>query len=109
MLFTTAQDVIDTAGYNQVFHEIAKAVLRRFSDPVQKCREIAVSIVSCFLEKVSDVTPVIAYMYPALMQRIPADVGYDSEAQLFVHNLAEHAAYKRGKAERKRTRLNSST
>jgi hypothetical protein len=86
------------AGYTAFFHESCKCIFKRFADPVEKCRELALRISRGLIERVSDITPTLPYLLPALMQRVPGGLAHDEDTQLFVHDIEEHEAYRRGKA-----------
>ena len=47
-----------------------KPLLKTFSDPVEKCRELSISIVHRFFEKVSDPEERLSYVFPVLVQRL---------------------------------------
>lgn len=82
-----------------ILHEYARPyVFRSFADPSSQCREVAIEISTLLLQKVSDVSPVLPYLFPAIQQRFPEGLCYDSDANLFVHNVELHDAYRRGKA-----------
>ncbi|KAL8584267.1 hypothetical protein ACOMHN_034952 [Nucella lapillus] len=61
---------LDTADLEPVFSEILKPMLKTFSDPVEKCRELSVDIVHRFFEKVSDPEDRLSYVFPVLVQRL---------------------------------------
>ena len=84
--------------YSEVFRDICKKVFKRFADPSEKCRELAQKITCNFFEQCSDIVPTLGYYFPALMARVPPGFGYDEDLKVFVSNLEEHEAYKRGRA-----------
>lgn len=90
--------IIAEEHYNEVFRDVCKKVFKRFADPVEKCREMAQRITLGFFEHCSDIVPTLGYYFPALMARIPAGFGYDEEMKVFVANMDEHDAYRRGRA-----------
>jgi hypothetical protein len=90
---TTSEEV-----YGSVFSDICKAIFKRFNDPVEKCRELSLQITREFFENACDFVPVLAYFFPALLQRIAQPILYDEEMKVFVNDLDSHEAYKRGKA-----------
>jgi hypothetical protein len=94
-------------GYNEVFRDICKKIFKRFADSVEKCRELAQKITTRFFEKCSDIVPVLGYYFPALLQRIPPGMGYDEEMKVFVSDLAEHEAFRRGRAVDRQDRVGS--
>jgi len=54
--------------------------------------------VTAFFSKCSDIIAVLGYFIPALMSRVPQGIAYDEEMKLFVFDLENHEAYRRGKA-----------
>lgn len=84
--------------YSELFHDVCRPVFKRFADPVEKCRDLAQRLTKAFFERAVDIVPVLAYYFPALMQRIPPSLGYDDEMKVFVLDPEAHNAYKRGKA-----------
>ncbi|GFO25558.1 dynein, axonemal, assembly factor 5 [Plakobranchus ocellatus] len=50
--------------------EVLKPLLKSFSDPVEKCRELSIDIVSCFLKSVPTVESKLSYVVPILVQRL---------------------------------------
>lgn len=85
-------------AYSEVFRDICKKVFKRFADPSEKCRELAQKITHNFFEQCSDIVPTLGYYFPALIARIPPGFGYDEDLKVFVSNMEEHDAYKRGRA-----------
>lgn len=85
-------------GYCEIFRDICKKVFKRFADSSEKCRELAQKITTSFFERCSDIVPTLGYYFPALLQRIPPGYAYDEEMKVFVSNLEEHDAYRRGRA-----------
>ena len=53
-----------------VFSEIAKPLLKIFSDPVEKCRELSISIFREFMEKAERPDDCLPYVMPVLVQRL---------------------------------------
>lgn len=84
--------------YSEVFRDIAKAIFKRFADPVEKCREVAFGITRAFFEHSGDLVVVLGYFIPALMQRMPDGMAYDQDMKVFVFDKELHEAYRRGKA-----------
>lgn len=102
----------------EVFPDLFKTFLRRFEDPVEKCRELAVSCVraprrACafrcalipstlslsrlqmlsFLEVVLDVGQCLPYLFPALSSRLAGPYEYDGDTKLFVRNIEGACAH----------------
>lgn len=84
--------------YGKLFRELCKPLFRRFSDPTEKCRELAQIITKGFFQRCNDFTAVLAYFFPCIMERIPAGAAYDESLKIFVTNHESHEAYKRGRA-----------
>lgn len=60
-----------TAEENKpVLNEILKPLLKEFSDPVEKCRELSVEIIREFLRRVSGVDDYLPFIIPILVQRL---------------------------------------
>ncbi|XP_076458968.1 dynein axonemal assembly factor 5-like [Babylonia areolata] len=62
--------VLESPDLEPIFSEILKPMLKMFSDPVEKCRELSVGIVHRFFEKVSDPEDRLSYVFPVLVQRL---------------------------------------
>lgn len=84
--------------YSEAFRDLCRPIFKRFADSIEKCRELAQRITRLFFERASDLVPVLAYYFPAMMQRIPSGLAYDEELKVFVTDIEAHNAYKRGKA-----------
>ena len=61
---------LEDSDLGPVFSEVLKPLLKTFSDPVEKCRELSVGIVHRFFEKVSDPEERLSYVFPVLVQRL---------------------------------------
>lgn len=85
-------------SYCEVFRDICKKIFKRFADCSEKCRELSQKITASFFERCSDIVPTLGYYFPALLQRIPPGFAYDEEMKVFVADLEEHDAYRRGRA-----------
>eukprot|EP00949_MAST-11_sp_MAST-11-sp1_P001598 g1598.t1 len=75
-----------------------KALLRRFSDPVEKCRELAINITMKFLECITDVGEMLPYAFPVIVERASQDFAFDPETEQFTRNTKLFEERKRGKA-----------
>eukprot|EP00842_Homolaphlyctis_polyrhiza_P006434 jgi/Hompol1/6792/HPOL_002333-RA len=54
-----------------IFASLSKPLLRAFSDPVEKCRELSISIVTGFTKKMgTQVIPFLPYIVPTLVDRL---------------------------------------
>lgn len=94
--------------YGLLFEDIGKSIFRLFADSVEKCRELSLRATLLFFEKVADVTPVLNFFFSAIMQRLPANIGYDEDLEIFVYDKTSHEAYRRGKAVDRQDKINPS-
>lgn len=53
-----------------VLSEIVKSLLKLLSDPVEKCRELTVSLLSQFLEKIPEAHEFLPFVIPVITQRL---------------------------------------
>ncbi|KAI8854501.1 armadillo-type protein [Chytridium lagenaria] len=53
-----------------LFGELIKPLLKCLSDPVEKCREIAIKIIAGFTHAVEDIIPFLPYTIPAYSSRL---------------------------------------
>ena len=96
---------MSTGDYNEVFRESCKSIFKRFNDPSEKCRELALKITLAFFERASDLVSVLGYFFPVLMQRLPGGLAYDEDMKVFVTDIESHEAYRRGKAVDRQDRI----
>ena len=87
------------ATLEELLHALARPLLLRFEDPVEKHRERAIRLLNGLCGRVRDLTPHMPYVFPMLHGRGSPAVGLDVEAGIFVFDLEDHAAFKRGKAQ----------
>ena len=87
------------ATLEELLHALARPLLLRFEDPVEKHRERAIRVLNGLCGRVRDLTPHMPYVFPMLHGRGSPAVGLDVEAGIFVFDLEDHAAFKRGKAQ----------
>jgi hypothetical protein len=66
---TTLYDVAYT-------EELIKPVLKRTSDKLEKCRELAYTLLMSMIDAYDDTTLIIPYLFPVLVKRLDA---YDLE------------------------------
>lgn len=59
--------------YGEILPSIQKLLFKRFSDPIEKNRELACLIVKEFYSKVDDLTLSMPYLMPVLVQRLNAE------------------------------------
>lgn len=61
---------LDKTELQTVFSEVLKPLLKTVSDPVEKCRELSISILSEFLQSVPIPGECLPYVMPVLVQRL---------------------------------------
>lgn len=61
---------LETPVLQLIFSEVLKPMLKEFSDPVEKCREISIGITYRFFEKITDPEEHLSYVFPVLVQRL---------------------------------------
>ena len=61
---------LDPESLNLVFSQIFKPLLKLLSDPVEKCRELSVAMISDFLKQVQKPDENLPYIIPVLCQRL---------------------------------------
>jgi hypothetical protein len=88
----------NTQAYAELLGDICKPLFKRFADPAEKCRELSLRIIRFFFEETMDLVPTLGLFFPALMARLPAGLAYDEEQKIFVYNIEEHEAFRRGVA-----------
>ena len=89
---------LSPGDYNEIFQSISKPIFKRFSDPVERCRERAFRLCNFLFSHAADFVPVLGYFMPALMARAPPKLGFDEEMKVFVANFDQHDEYRRGRA-----------
>eukprot|EP00968_Pinguiococcus_pyrenoidosus_P012548 scaffold1102_cov256-Pinguiococcus_pyrenoidosus.AAC.43 len=80
------------------FSQVSPALFKRFTDPVERVRELSVTLAIAFLANVRDLTEHLGYFFPALCFYLRPEEAYDPELQVFVHDIDQHEAFKRGRA-----------
>jgi hypothetical protein len=94
--------------YSLLFHEIGRPIFRLFADSIEKCRELSMQVTNMFVHKCVNFVPILCYFFPAIMERLPSNIGYDDNMHIFVYDLASHEAYQRGKAVDRQDKINTS-
>jgi len=61
---------LSQAGRNTIANAVLKPVLKRFSDPVERCRELAVRIMTACVQHTTDIQPWLPYLLPVLALRL---------------------------------------
>eukprot|EP00620_Florenciella_sp_RCC1587_P019755 CAMPEP_0182570508 /NCGR_PEP_ID=MMETSP1324-20130603/10808_1 /TAXON_ID=236786 /ORGANISM="Florenciella sp., Strain RCC1587" /LENGTH=1097 /DNA_ID=CAMNT_0024784913 /DNA_START=27 /DNA_END=3316 /DNA_ORIENTATION=+ len=92
------ESLLPSAALATVFEELAKPLFKRFGDPSEQCRELSVKVATHCLSTVLNLTPHLAYFFPALLRRMPQGHMYDPEMSIFIHDIDAHEAHKRGRA-----------
>jgi len=95
--------------YSEIFHDISRNIFKCFADSVEKCRDMSLQITAKFFENCNDVVSSLGYFMPALMARLRPGLAYDEEMKVFVYDLEEHEAFRRGKAVDRQDRQGSVT
>jgi len=106
-LFDTG--TLTSTDYSKLFREICKPLFKRFADPTEKCRELSQIISKEFFIRSNDISAVLGYYFPALMNRLPTGIAYDDSLKIFVTDLESHDAYKRGRAVNRQDKSDSNT
>ncbi|KAK0056558.1 dynein assembly factor 5 axonemal [Biomphalaria pfeifferi] len=61
---------LDSTESQIIFKEVVKPLLQTFSDPVEKCRELSISITYSFLKRLTNPDEYLSYLLPLLVQRL---------------------------------------
>ncbi|XP_002740361.1 dynein axonemal assembly factor 5-like [Saccoglossus kowalevskii] len=54
----------------EVLNHIVKSILKCFSDPVEKCRELAIHFIGDYITSVDNFEDILPYLIPTLVQRL---------------------------------------
>ena len=85
----------------QFYPHAMKPLLRRFADPTEPCREIAIRLMIKFVEHTTitpDLAPTLPYAWPAILERTSREWAYDEETKTFTENPELFEEKRRGKA-----------
>lgn len=66
-------DGLSTDIIDAVTDALLKPLLKRLKDKSEKCRELAVKILSSLIENTSDLSATLAYVFPTLVSRLGAE------------------------------------
>ena len=90
---------LDPSELKSLFSELQKPLLKEFSDPMERCREISVDSVSKFLNIVPSPEDSLPYVIPVIVQRLgqPEIVEPSEEMRLQVVNLLKQIIESSGK------------
>ena len=82
-----------------LFTEVLKPLLKEFSDPMERCREISVQTVKKFLEIVPSPEDSLPYIVPVIVQRLgqPEMIEQSEEMRLVDVELLKHIIETSGK------------
>ena len=72
-IFVLAKNKAPNRIYQELLPEIQKPIFKRFSDKLEKTRELATLIVKEFCMRCDDLTLSIPYLVPILVERLKAD------------------------------------
>ena len=61
---------LDPTEFKPILNEILKPLLKEFSDPAEKCRELSLDIIRSFLKNVEKPEEYLPYVIPVLVQRL---------------------------------------
>lgn len=84
-----------------VFLNIYKPILRKFSDTSEVVKEKVMKITIKYIQTTSELLTILPYLYPSLMERIPSDFSFDPETKSFIRNKEKFEEMKRGRAIKK--------
>ena len=88
------------SALRKVYPHVMKPLLKRFADPVEKCRELALKMTASFMTVIANYGEVLPYVFPSLMDRASQCFGFDMEQKCFVRDIEEHEAARRGVAQK---------
>lgn len=71
-MFVTQETKIEKRVMQHILMDVQKPLLKRFSDPVEKCRELAILIIKKFFEECDDLTVTFPYIFPVLVEKLGA-------------------------------------
>jgi hypothetical protein len=70
---------------------LSSPLLKRFSDTSEKVRMLSLETATLLLASCPDLTAVLPYLLPALLQRSPPAY-FDQETDVFIHDMEAHEA-----------------
>lgn len=71
-LFVIQETKIDKRVMQEILPAIQKPLLKRFSDPVEKWRELSILIIKEFYKQWEDLTITFPYIFPVLVEKLAA-------------------------------------
>lgn len=105
--FFNSSSLFCVSDYNLLLQEGSRSFFKLFADEVELTREMAAKICLHIFSNSSDFVPVLGYLFPALMQRLPSGLLYDEEMKVFVSDISLHEAYRRGRAVDRQDKANA--
>lgn len=91
---------LDASENKPVLNEILKPLLKEFSDPVEKCRELSIEIIKDFMTRVADPEDYLPFVIPVLVQRLGQQEITEPSEELrlllveFLKEILEHSGKK---------------
>eukprot|EP01147_Barroeca_monosierra_P003460 gene3460-6095_t len=65
-----SKNKLNAAVMQAILHEILKPLLKKYEDPTEKCRELAIEIISSFLQEKPETSIYLPYIIPAYAHRL---------------------------------------
>jgi len=98
LFFPDGKPALSHKEMQKIFPELQKPLLKRLSDPSERCRELSISILIEFFLILDDFGPTLPYLFPAVIERCSDDFTIDFEEGIVVRDIEEHEAKRRGRA-----------
>ncbi|XP_077979793.1 dynein axonemal assembly factor 5-like [Glandiceps talaboti] len=64
------QPPVEKDVLQEVLNHIVKSILKSFSDPVEKCRELSITFISDCIPQINNIEDILPYLMPTLVQRL---------------------------------------
>lgn len=64
------KEPLEASDLKIILNELLKPLLKSFSDPVEKCRELSINMVLSFMKLLQDQENFLSYIIPVLVQRL---------------------------------------
>lgn len=100
-LFCEQTPPLDPKVLEDVFLNIYKPILRKFSDTSEVVKEKIMKVTIKYIQSTSELLTILPYLFPSLMERIPSDFSFDAETKSFIRNKEKFEEMKRGRAIKK--------
>jgi hypothetical protein len=99
LLLHKLKDKLPDSTMNLLLDELSKPILRRFGDSgAEKIRELAVDIMTYLIKRCRNLVGLLPYLFPVVMDRLGRQYGFDTETNIFIHDVEAHEKWKRGAA-----------